>query len=64
MKLRDIIRRTNNNTRIRIFVGCQTIFNESKSGTSEKEYNIVVRPYLDCPIRSVNYSIDSVIVII
>ena len=64
MKLRDVVGRTSNNTRIRIFAGCQTIFNESKSGVSEKEYNIVVRPYLDYTVRSVNYSIDSVVVVI
>lgn len=49
MKLQDALP-INSHTPIRIFCGCQTIFNGSKSDISENEWKRRVAPYMDCQV--------------
>lgn len=48
--LDDIFDRTNANAHIRVFCGCRTIFNGKRYDISEREWNIIVRPYLHCEV--------------
>lgn len=50
MKLRDYMNGIGNDTTVRIFAGCMTIFHGRKSDVSEKEWNIKVHPYMDCDV--------------
>ena len=54
MKLRMALRHIPRSTPIRIFIGCQTIFNGSRSMMHEKELNLKVRPYYNCEVVSTN----------
>ena len=35
---------------VRVFCNCQTIFEGKRSSTSEREWNLTVRPYLHCRV--------------
>ena len=50
MKLKDALLRFNNHMPIRIFCGCQTLFNGSKSDVSKQEWDQRVGPYMECNV--------------
>ena len=51
MKLKDILDTIGNNTPIRIFAGCMTIFSGKVSDADQKEWNLKVLPYMNCNVH-------------
>ena len=48
--LNDIFNKAGSNAHIRVFCNCQTIFDGRRSCVSKKEWNLNVRPYLECNV--------------
>lgn len=63
MKLKELLTTIDDNDCIRIFSGCMTIFNGIMSNADVKEWNLKVRPHLDCKVLS-TCAINGTIVII
>ena len=50
MKLKNAIIYIPKTIRIRIFVGCQTVFDNRIMEIPKSEFNLMMRPYMDCEV--------------
>ena len=62
MKLEEQLSVINNAYHIRIFVGCQTVFDGIRSQIPEKEWNKKMRNYIGCDVLTIRAT-ENVIVI-
>lgn len=61
MTLENVLCGVNNNIRIRVFTGCQTIYNGRKSSILR---DMKARYYLSCAVVNVNHHKDHITVLI
>lgn len=50
MKLKNALGHIPRTIPVRIFVGCQTILNGKRNEIPENEFNLKMRPYMDCDV--------------
>lgn len=66
MKLRDCIgnNKIGKYERIRVFAGCQTLFNGRRADVTDNEWNIKLNPYMDCNVVRMSVSDEATVVMI
>lgn len=62
--LNDVLDYVNDDQKIRIFVGCITLFEGRKSDVPEKVWNHKVGKYLECELVGIRANNDTLVIVI
>lgn len=64
MKLKDLLATISDTELIRIFVGCQKVFDGTRSQTTEKEWNRKMCGFMECHVIGVHASMHTIVIAI
>lgn len=64
MKLKDLLAIISDTEPIRIFVGCQKVFDGIITQTPEKEWNRKMRGFMDCHVIGIHASMNTILIVI
>lgn len=64
MKLKYELVRIPHSIPMRIFVGCQTVFNGKRNTLSSVEFNRQIRPYYDCEVVATHVNNGNIVMAI
>lgn len=64
MKLQDLLATISDTELIRIFVGCQKVFDGIRVQTPDKEWNRKMRGFMDCHVIGIHASMNTIVIVI